>query len=211
MAARLMGYVSASNTPTVVGSNVGYGVATGGTETTVTDGGFSYTLCTFNSTGTLTVSQAGLFDVIVLGAGGGGSHAGAPSRGGGGGGAGSMFYGTIYIDATQTVTIGAGGAGGSSVAGAVGTQSKIGDLCGGYGGSGGMFQSPTSPVFNNIGRGCGGGASQDHPTAVNTNELYAFKGGTNVQVMRAVVVAVCKPLAVMLLLQLVGLVVLVLM
>jgi hypothetical protein len=178
------GYLLALSASTFTFFNLGgggnpYGVATGGTETTVTDGGFSYTLCTFTSTGTLTVSTPGIFDVIVFGGGGGGGAAGAPPRGGGGGGAGSMFYSTIYIDATQTVTIGAGGNGGS-VAGAVGTQSKIGDLCVGYGGSGGMFQSPTVPAFTNIGRGCGGGAAENHPTAVGTDELYAFKGGTNV-------------------------------
>ena len=64
MAARLMGYVSASNTPTLVAAISGYGVATGGTSSTITVDGKSYTLLTFTSDGNLVVSTSGYFDTI---------------------------------------------------------------------------------------------------------------------------------------------------
>ena len=60
--------------PAGIGVKDGYGVATGGTPTSITDT-VAYTLLTFTSSGTLTVSTAGLFDVMVIGGGGGGGGA----------------------------------------------------------------------------------------------------------------------------------------
>jgi len=91
---------------------VGYGVATGGTSSTITVGTQQYTLLSFTALGTLTVTKAGLFDLLIIGGGSSGvsgwygnGRPGAP-----GGGAGGAFDSTVYFDANQTVTIGAGGA-----------------------------------------------------------------------------------------------------
>ena len=110
MAARLMGYVSASNIPTIVGA-FPYGVATGGASSaSVTVGGISYTLLTFTASGVLTVTTAGLFDVALFagGAGAAGSVGGVTL--GGGGGAGGVSINTVYLDANTTIQVGAGGA-----------------------------------------------------------------------------------------------------
>jgi len=88
--------------------STGYGVATGGASTAITVGGTAYTLLTFTSDSTLTVTKAGLFDVFVLGGGGGSSNGGGNAAGGGG--AGQLTQTTAYFSTNQTVTIGAGGA-----------------------------------------------------------------------------------------------------
>ena len=93
-------------------AGIGYGVATGGTSTTITVSGQSYTMLTFTGAGTLTVTTAGLFDLLVIG---GGSSALAGWYGNGrpgspGGGAGGALETTAYFSTNQTVTIGAGGA-----------------------------------------------------------------------------------------------------
>ena len=82
---RELGYVSSWNT---VANPVDapYGVATGGSSSSITVGTQAYTLLTFTSTGTLTVTKAGLFDVLMVGGGGGGGAIGAGDGGGGGGG-----------------------------------------------------------------------------------------------------------------------------
>jgi hypothetical protein len=103
-----MGYVSASNTPTIVQQSA-YGRATGGigSPTAVNISGTDYEYLTFNSTGTLTVTTAGFFDYLAVG-GGSGCRDYTAGNGGGGGGAGSLVQGSIYLSANQTITIGAG-------------------------------------------------------------------------------------------------------
>ena len=88
----------------------GYGAATGGQSTaTATISGVDYTILTFNSTGTLTNTKAGFFDYLLIG---GGTGALNYTTGGGvatsGCGAGQVVFGSIYLDANQTITIGAG-------------------------------------------------------------------------------------------------------
>jgi hypothetical protein len=109
MAARLMGYVSASNTPTVVEQSA-YGRATGGigSPTAVNISGVDYEYLTFNATGTLTVTTAGWFDYLAIGGGTGSFANNNLTRSGSGGGAGQVKVGSIYLDANQTITIGAG-------------------------------------------------------------------------------------------------------
>jgi len=106
---RELGYVSAGSTNTVYVSTGIYGRATGGigAPTAVTISGVDYEYLTFNSTGTLTVTTAGWFDYLAIG-GGGGSRQQLASRAGGGGGAGQVVIGSVYLDANQTITIGAG-------------------------------------------------------------------------------------------------------
>jgi hypothetical protein len=79
--------------------------ASGGTISTV-DG---YKYHTFTSGGTLTVSQGGQIDYLVV-AGGGGSGTGSFSNNSGGGGAGGMLNGTQTIStASYSISIGTGG------------------------------------------------------------------------------------------------------
>ena len=102
--------------------STGYGVASGGTGSpvSVTISGTDYQYLVFTSTGTLTVTKSGLFDVMLCaGGGGGGSYQSTANQGGGG--AGGLVRSTIYLNANQTVTIGAGGA-----ARAKGSESTIG-------------------------------------------------------------------------------------
>lgn len=92
-------------------AGIGYGVATGGTSSTITVSGQSYTMLTFTGAGTLTVTTAGLFDVVIVGGGSSGLAGwygnGRPGAAGGGGG--GALDTTVYLDTNQTITIGAGG------------------------------------------------------------------------------------------------------
>lgn len=109
--------------PTGIGVVDGYGVATGGTSSSITVSGQSYTMLTFTSTATLTVVTAGLFDVFMV-AGGGAGNGGGQSSGGGGAG---IITSTIYLPATTyTATIAAGGATAS-----VGSPTSLGVTTGG--------------------------------------------------------------------------------
>jgi hypothetical protein len=99
----------------------------------------------FTSTGTFTVpSNCTTVEVFLVGGGGGGgggtTFANNWSAGGGGGG-GGVLQKTITVTAgsSYTVTIGAGGAAGTSgsVAGSVGSDTTFGSLATGYGGGGG--------------------------------------------------------------------------
>jgi len=149
--------------------STGYGVATGGSSSSITVGGINYTLETFTSDGTLTVSKAGLFDVLLLsgaGSGAGGASAFA-SLGSGGGGAGGLLISTVYLDATTyTVDVGAGGAGGAvdTVAANFGAKSSLGTLLsvagGGAGGGPAGAAGTLQRNFILLGGSNGGGARQ---------------------------------------------------
>jgi hypothetical protein len=108
MSRRDLGYVSGFTTVQAFANT--YGTATGGTGiTAVTVGGVNYNWTSFTSTGTLTVTSPGLFDVLAFGGGsGGGTYSGF--SGGSGGGSGGILLDTIYLDANTAVVIGAGGA-----------------------------------------------------------------------------------------------------
>jgi hypothetical protein len=88
---------------------ISYGTATGGTSSNITVVGLgAYTMLAFTASGTLTVSRAGLFDLLMVG-GGGGANSGGQSNGGGAGG---IVTTTVYLAATtHTVTLGGGGRG----------------------------------------------------------------------------------------------------
>ena len=65
-------FTSSSAATFFSGGGANYGAATGGTGvTSTTVGGVNYAYTTFTSTGTLTVTKAGLFDVLLFGGGGG--------------------------------------------------------------------------------------------------------------------------------------------
>ena len=105
-----LGYVSSQTTDTIIAMNA-YGAATGGSSSSITVGGEAYTLLTFTSSGTLTVTKAGLFDVLIAAGGGGGGGGNGTDFHGGGGGAGGVQTSTVYLSANATVTIGGGGVG----------------------------------------------------------------------------------------------------
>jgi hypothetical protein len=125
--------------------STGYGVATGGASTAITVGGINYTLLTFDTSSTLTVTKAGLFDVFCVGGGGAGGRRTTPSIGAGGGGGGQYTQNTIYLDANATVTVGAG-APVQTVAsvGGSGTHSSVNEVVAGGGGGGSSSTSLTS-------------------------------------------------------------------
>ena len=65
-------FTSASAAIFFSGGGATYGTATGGaSSSTITVSGVQYTMLTFTSTATLTVTKAGLFDVLLVGGGGG--------------------------------------------------------------------------------------------------------------------------------------------
>lgn len=140
------------------------------------------TVSTFNSSGTWT-KPAGLkfADIEAWGAGGGG---GANNAGGGGGG--SYAHRRVLasdLGATETVTVGAGGAGGTTTgAGSAGGNTTFGSHVTAYGGGGGGGNSNgsggggagllgvgTSAVTITAGTGGGpmGGAGAPNPNASN--------------------------------------------
>lgn len=128
---------------------VGYGVATGGTSSSITVDGFAYTMLAFTSNGTLTVSRAGLFDVLMVGGGGAGS-------GGGAGGSGGLISNTVYLAATtHTVTIGAGGSAGGAAGTGRGSGTTLGSTTIGsqvapVAGGGGAYNTPSASGYGNI-------------------------------------------------------------
>jgi len=151
---------------------------------TYTDDGIDYKYITFTASGTLTVTEEGLADVLVVGGGGGGAK-----QIGGGGGAGGHFYATdAYLPVgTLTVTVGAGGS--SNAAGdgringaqngnasrlhiyaAVGGGNSDGgeDMPGNTGGSGGGAATGRGAIgLGFSGQGNDGGLGQPDGTTAN--------------------------------------------
>jgi len=179
---RELGYVSAGSISTVFspGTQFGYGVATGGTSSSITVSSQAYTLLTFTSDDNLVVSTAGLFDVLMFGGGGAGGRSG-----GGGGGAGGVLQTTVYLDATTyAVDVGAGGAGatgnsfdGHGFGSSIGTTARSLSVAGGgYGGGDipGVLGRPGGAG------GCGGGNFMTVGNGASFNSgVSGFAGGNN--------------------------------
>jgi len=113
MSRRGLGYISSSGTGTVVSAGVLYGVATGGSSSSITISGVNYTLLTYLSDANLVVTSPGIFDVLLVGAGGGSTGGGENGSVSGGGGAGQVVgindLTSLYLAAgTYAVDIGAG-------------------------------------------------------------------------------------------------------
>jgi hypothetical protein len=166
-----------------------YGSATGGTSSSITVDGVNYTLLTFTSTGTLTVTKAGVFDVLLFAGGGGGG--GQTNTGGvlyscGGGGAGGRLQDTIYLDADATITIGAGGAGFVTSPAAVATSGAPSWIRVGGGqlhAVGGGRGTSIEPTLLQESGGSGGGGTHSATSSFRTgaaafyDTVSGYKGG----------------------------------
>jgi hypothetical protein len=145
---------------------------------TYTDGGIDYKYITFTASGTLTVTAAGFADILVVGGGAGGYREASASYGAGGGGAGGYLAAPdVYLAAdTHTVTIGAGGAGGTgNFIGLSGATSRIDNFyVTGGGGGGGPAGNSSSGYLG--GSGGGGGATAGAGGAGTTG--LGSNGGT---------------------------------
>lgn len=148
------------------------------TTYTATVGGVEYDFHEFTTVGdhTFTVTNPGIVDVLLVGGGGGG---GFDDEGGGGAGAEVTLCSRahsgsgIFLEAgTYTVTVGAGGAGGTDQAtyaeefGAQGGTSSFAGLLGAKGGGGGAPKAPGTPTGNNAnaaGANGGGAGSFANP------------------------------------------------
>lgn len=143
--------------------------ATGGTITFAADG---YTYHSFTSSGTFTPNQALTCDYLVVAGGGGGGNfstgAGAGGGGAGGyrttvgltGGNGAAEAQLNLIATGYTVTVGAGGAAGSSSAGSQGSNSVFGSITatgGGFGDRG--YNNSTTTIGGTGGSGGGSGSN----------------------------------------------------
>lgn len=182
-ARRQLGYVSSLTTQTSF--VVSYGTATGGTALSSPPTGYSG--LQFTTDGTLTVTKAGLFDVLLVAGGGGGGGATTSSGNGGGGGGGGILgldeTLTVYLAAgTYTVDVGAGGTGGSSYNNA-GSPSLIGQSLIAYGGGRGASYAQTTSALETADTGTlfrvgGAGAnSGGHSTTSSYRDATVFSNG----------------------------------
>jgi len=109
-----------------------YGLATGGTSSSITVSGVNYTMLAFTADATMTVSRSGLFDLFLVAGCGGATTGGVP----GGGGAGGVLQGTVYLNAGSIpISIGAGGSGFESSS--VGFPTSVSNVISAVGGGGG--------------------------------------------------------------------------
>lgn len=180
-------YFTSASTAIFFPAGAEYGLASGGSSSSITVGGVNYTLLTFTTDGTLTVSAAGKFDVLLVGGGGGGGGLASNAFGGAcaGGGGGQVIQTSIYLAAgSYSVDVGAGGAGGNrngggaSRSGAAGRLSSIGTAIVAGGGDGAGGNSTGLYLYAGTGGSSGGsarGAGQDKPTPL----IGANLGGTS--------------------------------
>jgi hypothetical protein len=143
---------------------------------TYTEDGIAYKYIVFNASGTLTVTEEGLADVLVVGGGGGGGNfQGAANFSGGGGGAGGHVYKTqMYVPAgSLTVTVGAGGS--ATTLTTSGSDSWFSDLVGVGGGCG----SSGDIDFPQRGGSGGGGRNSASQVVSRTGAASVLNQGNN--------------------------------
>ncbi|MDR2489838.1 MAG: hypothetical protein LBD20_00370 [Spirochaetaceae bacterium] len=147
-------------------------LAFGGTVTTVQDGGLSYEIHTFTSSGSLVVNTApvsGSAQILIVAGGGGGGFSQLTTNPAGGGGAGGLLYlqNQTLTAGTYSVTVGVGGAGGAGMSqkGSNGGNSVFGAYTAIGGGGGGFHQEGTASSGNNGGSGGGSAHSAFGPLA----------------------------------------------
>jgi hypothetical protein len=156
--------------------------ANGGTVSTVTQNGVTYRVHTFTTSGTLTVTQGGFAEVLVVAGGGPGGGQGG-NDGSGGGGAGGLVYNSGFelIDgASMSVVVGAGGAGVSAATkGQNGSNSVLGSITAIGGGAGGSEAGSATRFGNNGGSGGGAGGYAEIYTGGLGTAFQGNKGGDN--------------------------------
>jgi hypothetical protein len=159
----LLLFTSSSAATFFPSGGIGYGTATGGTGVVSGPTGYSYT--SFISTGTLTVTKAGLFDVLIFGGGCGG---GGDNSYSGGGGSGGISQQTVYLSANQTITIGAGGAVDAS-----GSPSSIGAIPSAIASAGGVYTAVITGRYGTLGGMSGKGVG----TNTGPTNIQGYTGG----------------------------------
>lgn len=149
----------------------------GGTETS--SGGYDFH--TFTASGTLTVSAAGVVDVLIVGGGGGG---GGYFSGGGGGGGGVVHLEDFPVTADVDIVVGAGGtagaaASGIAASGLIGGHSAFGPVAAVGGGGGGGVTTLSDQVIHqrNGANGGGGGARNTFPGGTGFTPQGGYAGG----------------------------------
>ena len=148
--------------------------ATGG-SIIQTDGTYWYHA--FLSSGTFTPATALSCDVLVVAGGGGGGFTTNSRGGGGGGGAGGLAYYASQSVGTsaQTVTIGAGAAGATSLTAISGSNSSFAALTAAVGGGGGACTFSGSGALT--GGSGGGGEGDSFTTGANGTSGQGSDGG----------------------------------
>ena len=179
---RQIGYVSSTiSTSVVVQQPFVYGVATGGTSSSISVDGIPHTMLTYTSSSTLNVTTAGFFDFTIIGGGASGTQNGLVGNGGGGGGAGALVLAqTMYLP-VGTFAVGVGGGGSISYVngyasgrdlgpsqGAKGNTSPSSPIVGGFSGGSGVGAGPN----NNANGGGGGGGMGGVGGVPHTNRGY---------------------------------------
>jgi hypothetical protein len=168
----------------------GAAAGSGGVETEIVDGGVTYRVHTFTSSGTFTVTKGGQVEYLIVAGGGGGGGSGAAGAGGGGGAGGLLTGSTSVTEQTFSVTVGAGGGSGLNTTGGSGSGSSVFGLSatggggggnagaigqpGGSGGGGGAGFTGGSGGLGTVGQGNNGGAGQGGNT---TGERAGGGGG----------------------------------
>ena len=182
-----LGYVSGSAVQSVYAEV--YGVATGGTSSSITVSSVDYTLLSFTSDDNLVVSTAGLFDVLLVGGGNAGyGWAGGAGYAGGGGGAGGVLQQTIYLAAaTYTVDVGAGGAGSAgNIRPSQGFPSVIGAGINAISAAGGITFFPDNGATGTVGGEiASSGGCHNSATSSATNNAQGNKGGASTGINNA--------------------------
>ena len=148
--------VGGLDTPAVVSATTG-----SPTETTITDGGDTFDIYSFTGDGSITISEAGFAELLVVGGGGGTGGGGSWNAGGGAGG--YLPITSQYLPVgTATVTVGAGGA-----AGANGGGSRLSTSIANGGGRGGD-SAANSGGAGQVGGSGGGGSANSLAGGVGT-------------------------------------------
>jgi len=163
-----------TETTTPIWQKVGGNVVTGelgiegagGEITTIVDNGINYNIHTFITSGTFTVIERGVAEILIVAGGGGGGasrtgNSGSTDGAGGGGGGGIILRELVLEPGDYSVIVGTGGAGGiftntptlNATSGAIGGNSSFNDLVAVGGGGGGKGSGGDGGDG-----GCGGGA-----------------------------------------------------
>ena len=144
----------ATTTEATTGTDTVRAVTPAGLAAAISASASHVNIQTFTASGTYTPT-AGLDHAVVVctgGGGGGGAGTNNPGAGNGGSGAGTAIeeYSAATIGASQTVTIGAGGAGSSSGVGSDGSDTTFGALMTATKGVGGSANANSTPTAGGI-------------------------------------------------------------